>query len=222
VQLWCGSEGLSRRLCAEFGLDPDAPGLATDGERVGNRQQGRRAAGAHLRRPRPPDAARCRRGWWSTSRTPRWACCGCPARRCASSPPAVPRGDRDHAPRARGSPVLGGSDAEIRAWLAEWASRPVPAGGRVTDEHGAGRPGRAGCRAGPVRPRRPPRFRGVSRRRRRGPRGGCCPGPAPRRRSRAPPAATRSAPGSGGRTARRGRRRRARAPRSGRGPSRHR
>jgi crotonobetainyl-CoA:carnitine CoA-transferase CaiB-like acyl-CoA transferase len=39
VQLSCGSEGLWRRLCAEFGLDPEAPGMATNGERVGNRQQ---------------------------------------------------------------------------------------------------------------------------------------------------------------------------------------
>jgi crotonobetainyl-CoA:carnitine CoA-transferase CaiB-like acyl-CoA transferase len=39
VQLSCGSEGLWRTLCAEFGFDPEAPGLATNGERVGNRQQ---------------------------------------------------------------------------------------------------------------------------------------------------------------------------------------
>jgi crotonobetainyl-CoA:carnitine CoA-transferase CaiB-like acyl-CoA transferase len=39
VQLSCGSEGLWRRLCAEFGFDPDAPGMATNGERVGNREQ---------------------------------------------------------------------------------------------------------------------------------------------------------------------------------------
>ena len=38
VQLSCGSEGLWRRLCTEFGLDPDAPGLATNGERVARRQ----------------------------------------------------------------------------------------------------------------------------------------------------------------------------------------
>ncbi|MCZ2819071.1 CoA transferase [Modestobacter sp. VKM Ac-2977] len=37
VQLSCGSEGLWRRLCTEFGFDPDAEGLATNGERVGNR-----------------------------------------------------------------------------------------------------------------------------------------------------------------------------------------
>lgn len=39
VQLSCGSESLWRRLCAEFGLDPETPGMATNGERVGNRQQ---------------------------------------------------------------------------------------------------------------------------------------------------------------------------------------
>jgi crotonobetainyl-CoA:carnitine CoA-transferase CaiB-like acyl-CoA transferase len=39
VQLSCGSEGLWRKLCAEFGFDPDAPGMATNGERVGSRQQ---------------------------------------------------------------------------------------------------------------------------------------------------------------------------------------
>src|SRR3954466_7913238 len=39
VQLSCGSEGLWRRLCAEFGLDPDAPGFATNGERVARRHE---------------------------------------------------------------------------------------------------------------------------------------------------------------------------------------
>jgi formyl-CoA transferase len=39
VQLSCGSEGLWRRLCTEFGLDADAPGLATNSERVDNRAQ---------------------------------------------------------------------------------------------------------------------------------------------------------------------------------------
>jgi crotonobetainyl-CoA:carnitine CoA-transferase CaiB-like acyl-CoA transferase len=39
VQLSCGSEGLWRRLCVEFGFDPEAPGMATNGERVGNREQ---------------------------------------------------------------------------------------------------------------------------------------------------------------------------------------
>ena len=39
VQLSCGSEGLWRRLCSEFGLDPDQDGLATNSERVGRREQ---------------------------------------------------------------------------------------------------------------------------------------------------------------------------------------
>jgi crotonobetainyl-CoA:carnitine CoA-transferase CaiB-like acyl-CoA transferase len=39
VQLSCGSESLWRRLCAEFGLDPDAPGLATNAERVQRREE---------------------------------------------------------------------------------------------------------------------------------------------------------------------------------------
>ncbi len=34
VQIAVGSEGLWRRFCAEFGLDPDAPGMATNGDRV--------------------------------------------------------------------------------------------------------------------------------------------------------------------------------------------
>ena len=37
VQLSCGSEGLWQRLAAGFGLDPLAPGFATNRERVGNR-----------------------------------------------------------------------------------------------------------------------------------------------------------------------------------------
>ena len=37
IQLACGSEGLWRRLCAEFGLDPEADGMATNAERVGRR-----------------------------------------------------------------------------------------------------------------------------------------------------------------------------------------
>ncbi|MGL5830303.1 MAG: CoA transferase, partial [Angustibacter sp.] len=37
VQLSCGSEGLWRRLADGFGLDPDAPGFATNRERVENR-----------------------------------------------------------------------------------------------------------------------------------------------------------------------------------------
>ncbi|MGY1849389.1 CaiB/BaiF CoA transferase family protein [Blastococcus sp. SYSU DS1021] len=39
VQLSCGSESLWRKLCTEFGLDAEAPGLATNGERVQRRDQ---------------------------------------------------------------------------------------------------------------------------------------------------------------------------------------
>jgi crotonobetainyl-CoA:carnitine CoA-transferase CaiB-like acyl-CoA transferase len=36
VQISCGSEGLWRRFCAEFGLTADAEGMSTNGERVRN------------------------------------------------------------------------------------------------------------------------------------------------------------------------------------------
>jgi crotonobetainyl-CoA:carnitine CoA-transferase CaiB-like acyl-CoA transferase len=39
VQIAVGSEGLWRRLCAGFGLDPTADGLATNSERVAHRDQ---------------------------------------------------------------------------------------------------------------------------------------------------------------------------------------
>jgi crotonobetainyl-CoA:carnitine CoA-transferase CaiB-like acyl-CoA transferase len=37
VQVACANESLWRRLCAEFGFDPEAPGMATNGDRVVNR-----------------------------------------------------------------------------------------------------------------------------------------------------------------------------------------
>ncbi|MET1060641.1 MAG: CoA transferase [Nocardioides sp.] len=39
VQIAVGSESLWRKLCAAFGLDPAAEGLATNRERIGNRQR---------------------------------------------------------------------------------------------------------------------------------------------------------------------------------------
>lgn len=39
IQIACGSEALWGRLCAEFGLDPDQEGLATNPERVANRSR---------------------------------------------------------------------------------------------------------------------------------------------------------------------------------------
>jgi formyl-CoA transferase len=39
VQVACANESLWRRLCAEFGFDAEAPGMATNGERVVNREK---------------------------------------------------------------------------------------------------------------------------------------------------------------------------------------
>jgi crotonobetainyl-CoA:carnitine CoA-transferase CaiB-like acyl-CoA transferase len=39
VQIALGSEGLWRRFCSAFDVDPDTPGLATNGERVANRER---------------------------------------------------------------------------------------------------------------------------------------------------------------------------------------
>ena len=57
VQLSVGSEGLWRRLCAGFGLDPDADGLATNADRVAQPRPGDRAARGRLRRPHDDGAA---------------------------------------------------------------------------------------------------------------------------------------------------------------------
>ena len=38
VQVACANDSLWRKLCAEFGFDPEAPGMATNSDRVGNRQ----------------------------------------------------------------------------------------------------------------------------------------------------------------------------------------
>ena len=50
VQLACGNESLWRKLCAEFGFDPEAPGMATNGERVEQPRRGDRAARGGVRR----------------------------------------------------------------------------------------------------------------------------------------------------------------------------
>ena len=50
IQLSCGSEGLWRKLAEGFGLDPVAPGFATNRERVANREARDRADRRDLRR----------------------------------------------------------------------------------------------------------------------------------------------------------------------------
>src|SRR4051794_15580753 len=39
VQVACANESLWRRLCAEFGLDPETPGMTTNGDRVAHRDE---------------------------------------------------------------------------------------------------------------------------------------------------------------------------------------
>ncbi|MGY1779099.1 CaiB/BaiF CoA transferase family protein [Geodermatophilus sp. SYSU D01036] len=142
VQLSCGSESLWRRLCAEFDLDPDAPGLATNGERVGNRQQviellertfadvdaetllaRLAAAGVPAGKVRTIDEVY---GWEQTlsqgllvdvehATLGRLQLPGPPLRFFAAGPDGETETTRrDHA----APPVLGGSDEAVRAWLA--------------------------------------------------------------------------------------------------------
>ena len=139
VQIALGSEGLWKRFCEGFGLDPDAEGLATNAERVGRaraghrgrraglRRLGRRAAAGPARRGRRSRPARCApstrstrgtrspaRACWSTSSTRPWAASRCPARRCGSSTPTAPRSPaRDHV----APPLLDQHADEIRAWV---------------------------------------------------------------------------------------------------------
>ncbi len=143
VQLSCGSEGLWRKLCAEFGLDPDAAGLATNGERVGNRQRviellegafadvdaetllaRLAAAGVPAGKVRTIDEVY---GWDQTlsqgllvdvehATLGPLQLPGPPLRFFAAGPDGETETTRrEHA----APPVLGGSDAGIRAWLAE-------------------------------------------------------------------------------------------------------
>ena len=139
VQIAVGSEGLWRRFCAGFGLDPDAEGWrptasgSADRERVievveaGVRRLGRRAAARPARRGRRPgrQGAHPRRGLRvGPDRQPGTAdrrrapharrASPSPARRCGSSTPTgaeVTR--RDHA----APPLLDQHADEIRAWL---------------------------------------------------------------------------------------------------------
>ncbi len=141
VQLSCGSEGLWRRLCAEFGLDPEAPGLATNGERVGNRARviellegvfadtgpedllaRLAAAGVPAGKVRTIDEVY---GWEQTlsqgllvdvehATLGRLQLPGPPLRFFAPGPDGETETTRrDHT----APPVLGGSDADVRAWL---------------------------------------------------------------------------------------------------------
>ncbi|WP_088319705.1 CaiB/BaiF CoA-transferase family protein [Kineosporia sp. R_H_3] len=69
VQISVGSEGLWKRLCTGFGLDPDAAGMATNAERVAHREQVIAAIEAAFA------------GWDSADLLPRLAEIGVPAGR---------------------------------------------------------------------------------------------------------------------------------------------
>ncbi|MGY1771748.1 CaiB/BaiF CoA transferase family protein [Blastococcus sp. SYSU D00813] len=141
VQLSCGSESLWRRLCAEFGLDAEAEGLATNGERVGNRDRvialleeafagigpedllaRLAAAGIPAGKVRTLDETY---GWDQTlsqgllvdvdhATLGRLQLPGPPLRFFAAGPDGETETTRrDHT----APPVLGASDSELRAWL---------------------------------------------------------------------------------------------------------
>jgi crotonobetainyl-CoA:carnitine CoA-transferase CaiB-like acyl-CoA transferase len=159
VQLACGSEGLWRRLCAEFGLDPDAPGLATNGERVARRKEvidllertfaeitaaelldRLNTAGVPAGKVRTVDEVY---GWDQTrsqgllvdvehATLGRVSLPGPPLRFFA----AGPDGETETTRRDHGAPPVLGADGDaIRAWLSSSAGVPQPAGEDAEDGH---------------------------------------------------------------------------------------
>jgi crotonobetainyl-CoA:carnitine CoA-transferase CaiB-like acyl-CoA transferase len=159
VQLSCGSEGLWRRLCAEFGLDPDAPGLATNGERVARRDEVIALLEDVFKDISPEELLA------------RLAAAGIPAGKVRTldevyawdqtasqgllvdvehaslgpltlpGPPLRffepgPDGETETTRRTHGAPPVLGADGDaIRAWLSASAGVPQPAGDDVEDGH---------------------------------------------------------------------------------------
>jgi crotonobetainyl-CoA:carnitine CoA-transferase CaiB-like acyl-CoA transferase len=159
VQLSCGSEGLWRRLCAEFGFDAEAPGMATNGERVGHRDRviamledafadisaedllaRLAAAGIPAGKVRTLDEVYT---WDQTlsqgllvdvehATLGRLSLPGPPLRFFAPGPDGETETTRhDHA----APPVLGADGDAIRAWLSGSAGVAQPAGDDVEDGH---------------------------------------------------------------------------------------
>jgi crotonobetainyl-CoA:carnitine CoA-transferase CaiB-like acyl-CoA transferase len=159
VQLSCGSEGLWRRLCAEFGFDPEAPGLATNSERVGNRKQlidllerafaeipAEELLARLARAGIPAGKVRTLDEVYTWDQTLSQGLLvdvehatlgplslpGPPLRFFAPGPDGETETTRrDHA----APPVLGADSAAIRAWLSGSAGVPQPAGDDVEDGH---------------------------------------------------------------------------------------
>src|SRR3954471_20273069 len=157
VQVACANESLWRRLCAEFGFDPEAPGMATNGERVVNRPQviallegafasiGAEDLLARLNKVGIP-AGKVRTiddvyGWGQTqsqgllidvdhATLGRLTIPGPPLRFFS----AAPDGETETTRREHAAPpVLGGSNAAVRAWLA--GDGVVDPGGDADDGH---------------------------------------------------------------------------------------
>src|SRR3954469_25587011 len=159
VQVACANESLWRRLCAEFGFDPEAEGMATNAERVGNRQRvidllegafASVAAEDLLARLNkvgiPAGKVRTIDDVYSWDQTRSQGLVvdvehatlgplslpGPPLRFFAAGPAGETETTRrDHA----APPVLGADSAAIRAWLSGSAGVPQPAGDDVEDGH---------------------------------------------------------------------------------------
>jgi crotonobetainyl-CoA:carnitine CoA-transferase CaiB-like acyl-CoA transferase len=157
VQVACANESLWRRLCAEFGFDPEAQGMATNGERVVNRQKViDLLEGAFAAIPAEDLLARLNKvgipagkvrtiddvyGWDQTlsqgllidvdhATLGPLRIPGPPLRFFAPGPDGESETTRrDHLP----PPVLGSSNEAIRAWLTDGV--PQPAEGDVEDGH---------------------------------------------------------------------------------------
>jgi crotonobetainyl-CoA:carnitine CoA-transferase CaiB-like acyl-CoA transferase len=159
VQLSCGSESLWRKLCAEFGFDPEAPGMATNGERVEHRDQviallegafaqvpaedllaRLAAAGIPAGKVRTIDEVY---GWDQTlsqgllidvehATLGRLQLPGPPLRFFEPGPD----GETETTRRSHAAPPVLGADGDaIRAWLSSSAGVPQPAGDDVEDGH---------------------------------------------------------------------------------------
>ncbi|MGZ4641353.1 MAG: CaiB/BaiF CoA transferase family protein [Blastococcus sp.] len=160
VQVACANESLWRRLCTEFGLDPEAPGMATNGDRVEHRDEVIALLEQAFAEITPEDllarlnkvgipAGKVRTiddvySWDQTlsqgllvdvehETLGRLSLPGPPLRFFAPGPDGeVETTRRGHA----APPVLGSDGAAIRAWLADTADGvPQPAGDDVEDGH---------------------------------------------------------------------------------------
>jgi len=160
VQVACANESLWRRLCTEFGLDPETPGMATNGDRVEHRDDVIGLLERAFADVTPDDllarlnkvgipAGKVRTiddvyGWDQTlsqgllvdvehETLGRLSLPGPPLRFFAPGPDGeVETTRRGHA----APPVLGSHGAAIRAWLADTADGgSQPAGDDVEDGH---------------------------------------------------------------------------------------